>query len=122
MIQGDVEVYVRCLLPRKRGFPLWVPTPHENLPEEYRKNGVDIGDVGIITSNGVFDFLFNICLPANGPINDNRVPPDFTPLERPHTRDIIIERSNMPMCLASGSIQMSRTQSQYLYLHPCSRT
>ena len=27
----------------------------------YRKHGMRIGDVGAITANGAFDFLFNVC-------------------------------------------------------------
>jgi hypothetical protein len=115
--QGYAEVYVRHLLPKKCGFPLWVPKPHPNLPEEYRRKGVDIGDVGIVTSNGVFDFLFNICLPANDPINDNLVPPDFTPLDLPRRRHVIIERNESLRHLASSSIQMLSSHPQYL--HSC---
>jgi hypothetical protein len=74
----DSEVYVRLLLPKRLGFPLWNPTPDSNLPAEYRNQGVSIGDVGIITSDR-FDFLFNICVPHDHPINNvvYGVPTDF---------------------------------------------
>jgi hypothetical protein len=52
------------------------------LPVEYRRQGISIGDVGIITSTGTFDFLFNIFLPANHPINIGNVPQTFSPLSR----------------------------------------
>jgi hypothetical protein len=107
--QDDIEVYVRCLLPKKRGFPLWVPKPHRNLPYEYRKKGVSIGDVGIVTSSGVFDFLFNICLPAHHPINGNLVPDNFRPLEPPPNPLDIIEDSDMSTHLTSGSITLLRS-------------
>jgi hypothetical protein len=43
--------------------------------------GVSIGDVGLITPDGAFDYLFNICLPSDDPVNINRVPENFLPLE-----------------------------------------
>ena len=54
-------MYERPLTPKDRGFPLWIPQPNMMLPIPYRAKGVCIGDVGIITEFGGFDFLFNIC-------------------------------------------------------------
>ncbi|KAJ6526737.1 hypothetical protein B0H19DRAFT_1196897 [Mycena capillaripes] len=71
--------YSDQLLLQGRGFPLYVPGPQITLPEEYRRSGVAIGDVGTVTANGAFDFLFNIYLPGGPPINTN-VPEDFVPL------------------------------------------
>jgi len=65
-----------------RGPALWIPEPSENLPEEYRENGVSIGDVGIIKPPGSFDFFFNINRPASHPIN-SECPTDFQPLDPP---------------------------------------
>ncbi|KAJ7745732.1 hypothetical protein B0H16DRAFT_971951 [Mycena metata] len=77
---SESEIYCNQLMRRRRGFPLYVPGPPENLPEEYRRHGVAIGDVGSITPEGIFDFYFNVYLPADHPINDNDVPEDFCPL------------------------------------------
>ncbi|KAF8176635.1 hypothetical protein K438DRAFT_1607218, partial [Mycena galopus ATCC 62051] len=71
--------YCSQLLRQGRGFPLYVPGPQVNLPGEYRRRGVAIGDVGRVTTEGCFDFFFNIYLPANHPINAN-IPEDFVPL------------------------------------------
>ncbi|KAJ7845246.1 hypothetical protein B0H14DRAFT_2239598, partial [Mycena olivaceomarginata] len=57
--------YCNQLLRRQRGFPLYYPGPSETLPDEYKKNGIQIGDVGTIISEGLFDFLFNIYLAAD---------------------------------------------------------
>ncbi|KAF8995326.1 hypothetical protein BDQ17DRAFT_1209609, partial [Cyathus striatus] len=64
------------------------PSTGFNLPLEYRKNGIRIGDVGIINSSGLFDFLFNVCLAADHPINSNRVPEGFKPLPLPDHQNI----------------------------------
>lgn len=68
-------------MPKRVGFPLWFPEPGRRLPVEYRMKGVSIGDVGLITPDGAFDYLFNICLPSDDPVNINRVPENFLPLE-----------------------------------------
>jgi hypothetical protein len=52
------------------------------LPVDYRKKGINIGDVGIVYRAGYFDFLFNIFLPADHEINLGRVPSGFIPLDR----------------------------------------
>ena len=51
------------------------------LPSLYRRRGVSIGDVGIITSSGGFSFLFNICQPHDHPVNLWGVPDGFVPVE-----------------------------------------
>ncbi|KAF8176650.1 hypothetical protein K438DRAFT_72601 [Mycena galopus ATCC 62051] len=71
--------YRSQLLRRGRGFPLYIPGPQVNLPAEYRRRGVGIGDVGRVTPEGDFEFFFNIYRPADHPINA-RVPDDFVPL------------------------------------------
>ncbi|KAF9051941.1 hypothetical protein BJ165DRAFT_1340297 [Panaeolus papilionaceus] len=64
-----------------RGFPLWVPQPNMRLPVSQRAKGVSIGDVGIITEYGAFDFLFNICISPDDPINPRDLPEGFTTLK-----------------------------------------
>jgi len=78
--ESPSDTYARLLLPKKQGYPLWLPEPNENLPLDYRSIGVDIGDVGIITSDGGFDFLFNICRSVDDPVNWLGVPDGFVPL------------------------------------------
>ncbi|KAJ6561054.1 hypothetical protein DFH09DRAFT_921083, partial [Mycena vulgaris] len=81
--------YCSHLLRQGRGFPLYVPGPPRNLPEEYQQRGVAIGDVGRVTPDGVFDFFFNIYQSADDPINANFVPEDFSPLARFNPRDVV---------------------------------
>ncbi len=60
---------------------MWIPGPAMNLPMDYRRRGIGIGDIGILYCAEGFKFLFNIFLPANDPINDGRVPEGFKPLD-----------------------------------------
>jgi len=60
---------------------MWNPGPNMMLPKEYRRDGVRIGDVGIIYRSEGFSFIFNIFLPADHPVNEGRVPDGFEPLD-----------------------------------------
>jgi hypothetical protein len=71
------NVYVRRILPKGHGYPVYGPKPDDNLPQEYRDRGTSIGDLVLITADGTIDFLFNICLPADHPVNDGRTPQCF---------------------------------------------
>jgi len=55
--QDASEIYTRLLLPKGHGCPIWCPEPDENLPPEYRENGVRIGDVGRVMPDGGFEPL-----------------------------------------------------------------
>ncbi|KAF9074103.1 hypothetical protein BDP27DRAFT_1196454, partial [Rhodocollybia butyracea] len=85
----ESEVYARMLLLRKKGYPLWKPKSDERLPEEYKREGVRIGDVGILNEFGGFDYLFNACLPQDHPVNEGRVPQGFRQLHDINVDDTI---------------------------------
>ena len=80
MSRSDSEVFVESLLPKRHGYPLWLPEPHDNLPAAYQAMGDRPGDVVILTKDGGRDYLFNIFVESTDPINLNRVPSDFHPL------------------------------------------
>ncbi|KAJ6517568.1 hypothetical protein DFH09DRAFT_234543 [Mycena vulgaris] len=80
--------YCSQLLRQGRGFPLYVPGPQMNLPAEYRRRGVAIGDVGRVTAEGVFDFFFNIYCASDHPINAH-TPEDFVPLAAYDPIDVV---------------------------------
>ncbi|KAJ3832699.1 hypothetical protein F5878DRAFT_591385 [Lentinula raphanica] len=71
----ESDVYAQLLLPCRQGYPLWEPkTYNEHLPEVYKKVGVHLGDVGLLTRLGGFDYLFNVCHEADHELNRGRVP------------------------------------------------
>ncbi|KIL54629.1 hypothetical protein M378DRAFT_47069, partial [Amanita muscaria Koide BX008] len=71
--------YTRSMLKCLVGYPLYVPQPFCEFSEEvYSRRGVCVGDVGIITKDGAFDFLFNICPSQNSLINPPNLLRGFT--------------------------------------------
>lgn len=79
MSQAAPDIYTDCLLPLKHGYPLYRPEPDQGLPDAYRVEGVSIGDIGIITPEGYFDFLFNMCrtdsvASDSNPVNQYGIP------------------------------------------------
>ncbi|TFK38861.1 hypothetical protein BDQ12DRAFT_735106 [Crucibulum laeve] len=74
---SSCKIYVDHMLRHRHGFPLWLPQPDLLLPLEYREEGINIGDVGIITPDGGFDFLFNFWLPRTHPVQPLNLPEDF---------------------------------------------
>ncbi len=85
MMQGihDQRAHVayRRLLARSgHGYPLWIPEPDDTLPQEYRQSGISIGDVGLLTDEGGFDFIFNVHASADDSVNGGNVPANFVPL------------------------------------------
>lgn len=80
----SVQIYSREMLVLGLGYPLYMPSLSETLPMVYRKKGIRVGDVGIITQNGAFDFLFNACRQreeSDGAINPVALPEGFELLD-----------------------------------------
>ena len=113
-VQRSNEMYERHLSLKGRGFPLWIPQPNMLLPIPYRAKGVCIGDVGIVTAFGGFDFLFNICRTRDDPINPEELPDNFAPIYPPlNPTDVRKFREfSSGSYLASSSIVESQTGEQ----------
>ena len=96
---------------------MFFPEPSITLPVAYRRRGIGIGDVGIITASGGFDFMFNICLPANHAINLGGVPEGFEPLSPElHSGDIHRHMDyNQNSYLASESVVKSHKENDSSY-------
>ena len=56
---------------------MWQPTP-----DSQRTQGVEIGDVGLLCTDGSFDVLFNIFAELNSLINDQGIPDYFRQLDK----------------------------------------
>ncbi|KDR66169.1 hypothetical protein GALMADRAFT_1203829 [Galerina marginata CBS 339.88] len=111
--QRSNQIYEWHMLLKGRGFPLWIPEPSMNLPMPYQRLGINIGDVGIITSAGNFSFLFNICLPADHPINPRTLPEGFAPIS-PSIDPVDVRRFSELKpggYLASASIERSKNSA-----------
>ncbi|KAJ7186024.1 hypothetical protein C8R46DRAFT_852420, partial [Mycena filopes] len=76
----DSHLYTRLLLPKRHGYPLFHPQPFDDLPLQSRRVGTEIGDLGVVTSDGSFDVIFNICRAADDPLNRFGVPAGFEQL------------------------------------------
>jgi hypothetical protein len=107
MALSDSENYTRCLF-GVHGYPLWVPKPDDNLCAAYRERGISIGDVGIITADGEFDFLFNICLPADDLINLGRTPPNFEEIVLDGPKDVSRDDEKHPPGSHIGSASVKK--------------
>lgn len=116
VIETEANGYARLLLPKKRGLPLWQPQPI-NMSAEYQKQGVSIGDVGLITAGGAFDFQFNIYDSLrHHPLNNVHVPEHFIPLARYNPQaDITHETVDCRgSAIFSDSIQRSHQMESHL--------
>lgn len=113
-MQKNSDIYYRHLAVKGRGSPLWLPAINRRLPVEYRRSGTRIGDVGLLTVSGSFDFLFNILLPADHPIHAGRVPDMFSPLDPPLDLEDIEEREQFAedSYLASATVEKMQQDGQ----------
>ena len=107
----DNEIYERLLWPKGHGFALYIPQPNRRLPIAYQRMGIHIGDIGVITTDGGFSFLFNICVPHDDLINPRILPEDFSPLQPTLTDADVVEfsRFNPGSYLASTSIEQKES-------------
>ncbi|KAJ6507857.1 hypothetical protein C8R47DRAFT_1236580 [Mycena vitilis] len=108
---SDSEIYCNQLLRRKRGFPMYIPAPRQNLPDEYQRRGIAIGDVGRVTPEGLFDFFFNIYLSSEHPINVN-LPEDFVPMVAYTPEDVLHLEYEPGNFVSTSSIQKLDSDSE----------
>ena len=110
--QSSNAIYERQMLPKKRGFPLWIPQPNLLAPLMHRRKGVIIGDLGRVTAYGAFDVVFNICKAAGHPDNPDELPDGFTPLNL-KTNDIhLFQEYTSGSYIASASVKKLRLSAK----------
>ncbi|KAJ7936421.1 hypothetical protein B0H13DRAFT_1469114, partial [Mycena leptocephala] len=81
-MESDSSLYSTLLFPQRKGYPLFQPQPYDDLPEDSKRTGIRIGDVGVVTAPGSFDSIFNILHDAGDQIvNRFGVPEHFVRLE-----------------------------------------
>jgi len=119
-VQRSSDIYYRRLAVKGRGSPMWVTEPSTTLPNAYRRRGIAVGDVGILTAFGAFDFMFNICLPADHPINQQGLPEGFSPISpQLQSSDIQGHMEFQPdSYLATASVEKSRRENGSSYGYP----
>ncbi|KAF7373441.1 hypothetical protein MSAN_00553800 [Mycena sanguinolenta] len=62
-----------CSFAARHGYPLPLPQPDDDFP---RQQGIEIGDVGVVTADGSFDTFFNI-RQVDDPVNCSGLPVGF---------------------------------------------
>ena len=110
----DCNIYYRHIGLSGRGSPLWIPEPNRKLTIAYQRRGIGIGDVGIRTEFGAFDFLFNI-RPEGRAINPQRLPTKFKTFDIPE-EDIHQCSEFGPLnYISSATIERSQVQQDPPY-------
>ncbi len=72
--QCDRNVYVQLMSTLGHGYPLWRQDYDSKAPP------TRVGDLGYLTDDGDFAYLFNVFGDASDLSKSDRVPPDFIPL------------------------------------------
>ncbi|KAJ7266145.1 hypothetical protein C8J57DRAFT_1182597 [Mycena rebaudengoi] len=81
-MESESSLYSSLLFLKRQGYPLFQPQPYDDLPEQTKKSGIRIGDVGIVTAPGSFDPIFNILHDAGDEVvNRFGVPENFVQLQ-----------------------------------------
>jgi hypothetical protein len=67
MMKSPQQIYSEQLIPLVKGHPLWIPEPPSSLPPTHRELGIVPGDVGFLSPDGDFHYLFHVFSGPGGP-------------------------------------------------------
>ena len=105
----DARIYLSLMLQHAHGYPLYRPEPKRNLPMAYRRKGIRIGDVGTVSSDGAFNFLFNVNGSIASEVNPAMLPDDFETLSHIEvSSDEYLQPRNQ---LLSDHVEQTKDQS-----------
>ncbi|KAF9039418.1 hypothetical protein BDZ89DRAFT_1060862 [Hymenopellis radicata] len=128
--QRPCVIYRGCMLRQGNGVPFFLPGPSRSSPWSFRRKGLSIGDLVILTEEGSYNFLFNVHAPADHELNAGNVPTNFEPLKIPnratvaandeHATSFNMEASaETPLVVGVGgsaSIELSTSRVQEAFL------
>ncbi|KAF9048902.1 hypothetical protein BJ165DRAFT_1343621, partial [Panaeolus papilionaceus] len=113
------QIYERQLLGKKRGFPLWIPECNLSWHVEKQKQGICVGDVGLITKDGSFTYLFNITAPIDHPFQPPRMPEGYEPIHTAERDTSMLMYFKPRSCLTSLSVKSKEFDTEPpIFLHP----
>ncbi|KAF9556175.1 hypothetical protein CPC08DRAFT_694730 [Agrocybe pediades] len=114
-VVGAGETYARSLLSKGNGYSPWSPqgidSPRSKI---HLKQGVGIGDVGLLDREGYFVYLFNIFAGRDHPLNEKRVPEDFEPIPLDQETDVIFQPNYFPprTIISSKAVDIIRVSEE----------
>ncbi|TFK37375.1 hypothetical protein BDQ12DRAFT_724216 [Crucibulum laeve] len=98
---SSCKIYVEQMLPHQFGFPLWLPQPDVSLQILHRREGVKIGDLGIITHKGGFEYVLNAWTPRGVPPNPADLPDNSDIIQIP---ECSIRINTQSLCDPCGAV------------------
>ena len=104
------KIFASSLFASGHGYPLFYPDTMQ-LDDDFRNTrGISIGDVGFLSVENQFLFLFNIFLPADHPYNKDHAPESFLPLNPLQESEICTTAHYFPRgyVIASKGVKVTR--------------
>lgn len=104
------EIYSRSISKCNHEFGCPLYQPDSDLSSELQRTCIKIGDVGVITPDGCFDPLFNVCPSHNRCLNPSKLPDKF---EDVGPIEISRSRHNPFRLISPGVLQIHVSPNSY---------